>query len=169
MSDLNVNHTVIGILSAVPYFAALDVAALETIAQSTLRQDYTTGQIVFLEGEECIGLYIVHDGWLKVVKLSSAGREQILHFVGPGETFNEISVLAVVPNPATVIVLEATTVSIVPRDIMLQLIDEHAGLARGIIQNLAGLMTTARIFRHFHLNCPLANLSSPVLKQRRGQ
>jgi CRP/FNR family transcriptional regulator len=137
MSNLDVNQNVISLLSAVPYFAGLDTATLETIAQSTIRQDYTVGQIVFLEGEECIGLYIVHEGWLKVVKLSPGGREQILHFVGPGETFNEISVLAAVSNPATVIALEATTVSIVPRDIMLQLIDEHAGLARGITQNLA--------------------------------
>jgi CRP/FNR family transcriptional regulator len=165
MSNLDINQNVIDLLAAVPYFAGLDRAALETIARSTIRQDYTTSQMVFLEGEECIGLYIVHEGWLKVVKLSPAGREQILHFVGPGETFNEISVLAVVPNPATVIALEATTVSIVPRDIMLKLIDEHAGLARGIIQNLAGrLLNLVGLVEDLSLRSVEARLARVLLE-----
>jgi CRP/FNR family transcriptional regulator len=165
MSKLDANHKVIGLLSAVPYFVDLDRATLETIAQSTARQDYTTGQIVFLEGEACIGLYIVHEGWLKVVKLSPAGREQILHFVGPGETFNEISVLAAVPNPATVIALEATTLSIVPRDIVIQLIDEHAGLARGIIQNLAGrLLNLVGLVEDLSLRSVEARLARVLLE-----
>ena len=165
MSNLDVNQNVIGLLAAVPYFAGLDRATLETIARSIVQQGYTPGQIVFLEGEECIGLYIVHGGWLKVVKLSPAGREQILHFVGPGETFNEISVLATVPNPATVIALEATTVSIVPRDIMLQLIDEHAGLARGIIQNLAGrLLNLVGLIEDLSLRSVEARLARVLLE-----
>jgi CRP/FNR family transcriptional regulator len=165
MSNLDINQNVIDLLAAVPYLAGLDAATLETIARSTIRQDYTTGQMVFLEGEECIGLYIVHDGWLKVVKLSPAGREQILHFVGPGETFNEISVLAAVPNPATVIALEATTVSIAPRDIMLQLIDEHAGLARGIIQNLAGrLLNLVSLIEDLSLRSVEARLARVLLE-----
>jgi CRP/FNR family transcriptional regulator len=165
VSDADVDHEVVGILSAVPYFAELDIVTLEAVAQSTVRQDYTTGQIVFLEGEECIGLYIVHDGWLKVVKLSPAGREQILHFVGPGETFNEISVLAAVPNPATVMALEATTLSIVPRDIVLKLIDKHAGLARGIIQNLAArLLNLVGLVEDLSLRSVEARLARVLLE-----
>ncbi len=126
------------VLSAVPYFANLDAAILETIAQASAQQDYNTGQLVFLEGEECTGLYIVQKGWLKAVKLSPTGREQVLRFLGPGDTFNELSVLAANPNPITVIALEPSTVSVVPSAIMLKLLDEHSGLARIIIQNLAG-------------------------------
>ena len=90
---------------------------------------------------------------------------QILHFVGPGETFNEISVLAAVPNPATVMALEATTVSIVPRDIMLKLIDEHAGLARGIIQNLAGrLLNLVGLVEDLSLRSVEARLARVLLE-----
>jgi CRP-like cAMP-binding protein len=165
VTDLDINHDVIGLLSAVPYFAELDTATLDTIARSTIRQDYATGQVVFLESEECIGLYIVHEGWLKVVKLSPAGREQILHFVGPGDTFNEISVLAAVPNPATVVALEATTVSIVPQDIVLRLIDDHVGLARGIIQNLAGrLLNLVGLVEDLSLRSVEARLARVLLE-----
>lgn len=126
-------------LAVVPYFAGLDAATLATIAQATIQRDYSAGQIVFLEGEPCVGLYLVQEGWLKAVKLAPTGREQVLRFLGPGDTFSEISVLAVAPNnPATVIALEPSSVLIVPRAMMLQLLDNHAGLARLVIQNLAG-------------------------------
>lgn len=39
--------------------------------------------MVFLEGEPCAGLCIVQQGWLKAVKISPAGREQVLRVMGP--------------------------------------------------------------------------------------
>jgi CRP/FNR family transcriptional regulator len=124
-------------LSAVPYFAELDPATLQTVAQAAIRREYETGQVVFLEGEPCAGLCVVQDGWLKVVKLSPDGREQVLRIVSAGETFNEVSVFTTAPNPATVVALEPSTVWIIQRQVMLQLLDQHPGMARRILQNLA--------------------------------
>ncbi len=128
---------ILTILSAVPYFTGLDTATLKLIAPSVIRRNFDTDQIVFLEGDVCTGLYVIQTGWLKAVKLSPSGREQILRFLGPNDTFNEISVLAAKPNPVTVITLEPSTISIIPKSVMLKLLDEHSGLARIIIQNLA--------------------------------
>jgi CRP-like cAMP-binding protein len=50
------------ILSAVAYFAGLDGTALEGLAQAAIRREYDSGQVVFLEGEACAGLYIVQAG-----------------------------------------------------------------------------------------------------------
>ena len=153
-------------LAAVPYFATLDAVMLETIAAATIQQNYDSGQIVFLEGEACTGLYIVQEGWLKAVKLSPSGREQILRFVGPGDTFSEISVLSVAPNnPATVIALESSSVLIVPRKVMLQLLDDHADLARIIIQNLAGrVMYLASLVEDLSLRSVEARLARVLLE-----
>ena len=153
-------------LAAVPYFATLDAAMLETIAKATTQQNYDSGQIVFLEGEVCTGLYIVQDGWLKAVKLSPSGREQTLRFIGPGDTFSEISVLSVTPNnPATVIALEPSSVLIVPREMMLHLLDEHTDLARIIIQNLASrVMHLASLVEDLSLRSVEARLARVLLE-----
>ena len=159
MSNPNNIHKISDILSKVSYFAGLDIVMLETIAQSAVRRDFDAGQIVFLEGEPCTGLYIVQEGWLKGVKSSLSGREQVLRFLGPGETFSEISVLAVTSNnPVTVIALEPSSVLIIPRDMMLQLLDDHASLARIIIQNLTG--------RVIHLISLIEDLSLRSVKAR---
>lgn len=162
----NSTHEIGKILATVPYFASLDATILETIVITTTQQSYDSGQIVFLEGEACTGLYIVQGGWLKAVKLSLSGREQVLRFLGPGDTFSEISVLAVAPNnPATVIALEASSVLIVPREMMLQLLDEHAGLARVIIQNLAGrVLHLASLVEDLSLRSVEARLARVLLE-----
>ena len=98
MSSENATVGPVEMLAAVPYFAGLDPSTLETVAQAATQRDYDPGQIIFLEGEACTGLYVVQIGWLKAVKLSSTGREQILRFMRPGDTFSEISVLAVMAS-----------------------------------------------------------------------
>jgi len=137
MPRSNPDHIAAKTLTAVPYFAELDPATLETIAQTAIRRDYQAGQVVFWAGESCAGLHIVQEGWFKVVKLSADGREQVLRIVGVGETFAEIGVFADKPNPATVIALEPSTALVVRQDAILQLLDHHPGIARHILRNMA--------------------------------
>lgn len=134
---MKINHPAAQILSAVPYLAELDAATLETIGRVAVQRKYDAGQMVFLEGEPCAGLCIVQQGWLKAVKISPAGREQVLRVIGPGEVCNEISVFAGTPNPATVMALEAATVWTIRQETILSLMDESPSLARTITQNLA--------------------------------
>lgn len=86
-------------LAAVPYFANLDAGLIEFLVQQTKYQHYNADQVVFLEGEQDVALHIVDYGWLKAIKISPDGREQVLHFIGAGEVFNEIGVFAEESNP----------------------------------------------------------------------
>ena len=127
----------IEVLSTIPYFANLDSATLEAISRVAIRRAFEAGQVVFLEGDACSGLYVVQEGWLKSVKISPAGREQVIRFVGPGELFNEIGVFAGGLNQVTVEALEPAVLWIIPRETLLSLMDTHASLCRMITQNLA--------------------------------
>jgi hypothetical protein len=103
-----------------------------------LRRDYAVDEIILLEGDPCQGLYLVETGWLKVLKLARTGREQALYFLGPGETFNAVSVFTEALNPATVMALELSTVWLISQETMLSLLETHPPLARMVIQDLAG-------------------------------
>ena len=124
-------------ISTVSYFAELDDATLETVARAALRRDYGPDETVFLEGEPCTGLYIIEHGWLKTVKASTEGREQVLRFVGPGEVVNEVGVFAETRNPATVIALEPTTAWHIHRQTILRLLQKDPAFARRVTQSLA--------------------------------
>lgn len=125
------------LLAGVPTFAGLAPTTLEAVARAAIGQSYAANQVVFLEGEPCTGLYVVQEGWLKAIKISPAGREQTVRVVGPGETFNEISILVGSANLATVVALERATLWVIPSGTMLHLLEEHPQLARVIIQHLA--------------------------------
>jgi len=146
------------IVSSVPYFAGLEADLLNSVAQAAIRRDYGFDQVIFLEGQPCTGLYLVESGWLKIVKASAEGREQVLRFIGPGEVFNEIGVFADTHNPATVIALEPATVWIIHRESMLRLLEKQPGIVRSVIQNLAR--------RVFHLVSLVEDLSLRTVEAR---
>ncbi|MEW5870624.1 MAG: Crp/Fnr family transcriptional regulator [Chloroflexota bacterium] len=158
------------LLRTVSYFSALDEAALHLVAQSALRRDYTAGQVILLEGEPCLGLYVVESGWLKAVKIGVDGREQVLQTLGPGEAFNAISVFTDAPNQATVTALETSRIWIVQRDILLSMIDNHPALARQVIKDLAGrVMYLVRMVEDLSLRSVEARLARLLLEQAEGE
>jgi CRP/FNR family transcriptional regulator len=99
--------------------------------------EYPPGTTIFWEGDPALGLYILHYGWLKVIRTASNGREQVLKFLGPGESFNEIGALAHQTNPATAISLETSMVGLLPRATMQNLITTHPTFALYLIEKLA--------------------------------
>ncbi len=137
MSHNNALNQTIEILTKVSYFNGLNSEILTAIAQVAEHRSYDRDQVVFMEGDPGAGLYIVEQGWFKVVKISLDGREQAIHFLGPGEAFNAMSVFTETPNQATVIALEPSTALLVRRDAMIRLLDAHPRLARVMIQKLA--------------------------------
>jgi len=145
-------------LSAVSYFADLDDRALQAVAQAALPRDYSADQTVFVEGEPCTGLYVIEEGWLKAVRMSIEGREQVLRFVGPGEVVNEVGVFADKHNPATVIALERTTVWLIGRQAILRLLQQERGFAGSVVQSLAR--------RVLHLVSLVEDLSLRTVKAR---
>jgi len=136
--NMRASEEAIRALAAVPYLKDVDADLVEMIAKQTVRQDYEAGQVVLLEGEQEVAIYVVQEGWFKAVKIASDGREQVLNFIGPGEVFNAIGVFVESANPATVIALESSVVWVIPQHAMLKLLDDHPELARVVIRRLAG-------------------------------
>ncbi|MFQ5418731.1 MAG: Crp/Fnr family transcriptional regulator [Anaerolineae bacterium] len=120
------------------FFSGLDEPTLQEMARGTLWREYSAGEVVVLEGEASPGLYYLHYGWLKVMKISPDGREQVLRFLEPGETFNEVGVFANQPNPATAIALEAAGVWLIRRDAIKQLLRERPDFVEDVLAKMAG-------------------------------
>lgn len=125
-------------LRTITFFQQLPFEPLSGLCESAAWLRYAQGEVVFLEGEQAAGLHIIEYGWLKVVKTSLDGREHVLRLIGPGETFNEISVFANRPNPATAIALEETGIWLLRQDAISQLLREQPDFARQIVEGMAG-------------------------------
>jgi len=126
----------ISALKSLPYFHVLDDDELGALARRMIEREFQRGETIFFEGDPSQGLYILRAGSVRIYKLSPEGREQVLRTMHAGESFNEVAVFDGGPNPANVAALEPTSVWIVPRDAVIDLIERRADVALTIIQNL---------------------------------
>lgn len=124
-------------LRAVPYFADLDQSTLEDIRRAALSRSYGRGDVVFLEGEPCLGMYVIHSGRVRIFKTSPEGREQVLAVFGPGQSFNEVPVFDGGPNPASAEALEPTELCLLRTDDVQVLLRRHPAFAAAVIRVLA--------------------------------
>lgn len=125
------------LLRRVPYFCCLPDDVLAALVAVAIERRYARGQMIFLEGEPCAGLHVVAEGEIKIFKLSPQGREQILHRLGPGDTFNDVAVLDGGPNPASAAALTDATLRVILRADIQRLAQAHPALAWALIENVA--------------------------------
>lgn len=78
-------------------FASLTYSQIVSIAELTSLRTCDAGQPIFEQGETATHFFIVESGQVQVYKLSSEGKEVILHLFGPGEVFAEVPVFNNIP------------------------------------------------------------------------
>ncbi len=108
--------------------------ALESIARE---RPFGRGELIFSEGEEADGFYVVAEGQVKVFKLSPEGKEHILHIFGPGEPFGEVPVFTGRSFPASAQTLRKSRLIFFPRSAFVDLISQTPSLALNLLGVLA--------------------------------
>lgn len=128
------NHTQLQVL---PLFSGLAEDQLRELATIVVDRPYRRGQVIFRQGEEGKGFYVVQSGRVKIYKLSPDGKEQILHIFGPGEPFAEVPVFAGQCYPANAEALEDSRLWFFPRAGFVELIRRHPSLALNMLAVLS--------------------------------
>lgn len=126
-------------LAAVPYLADLGEADIRVLARGASLRLVRTGEIVFQEGEPCLGLHVIAAGRIKVSKLSTEGREQVLHAERKG-ALGEAPLFDGDPYPASAIALEPAALLFLPKPTVLAWCRKRPDVAIGIAQTLARRM-----------------------------
>ncbi|MGA1844677.1 MAG: Crp/Fnr family transcriptional regulator [bacterium] len=128
---------VIAHIAQIPLFEGLPENNLEGLARIVVDRQFGAGETVFLEGQEGTGFYVMFSGRVKVYKLASDGKEQILHIFGPGEPFGEIALFEDRRFPAYAETIEKSRILFFPRSSFLDLIKKDPSLAL----NMLGLLS----------------------------
>lgn len=128
---------IINLIANIPLFSGLSQTQHENLARICIKRSYKRGQTIFREGKPANGFYIIVSGRVKVFKLSSEGKEQILHIFGPGEVFGEVPVFAGQCFPAYAFALEETHVLFLSHNAFIDLIKEDPTLALNMLAVLS--------------------------------
>jgi CRP/FNR family transcriptional regulator len=124
-------------LSRLPLFRGLPDGELRTLAEIAGARTYRRGETIFLDGGEGHGFYVVYTGKVKIFKLSSEGKELVLHILGPEDSFAEVPVFEGRHYPANAEAIDNTRVLFFPREALLQAIRRDPFLAMNMLAALS--------------------------------
>lgn len=124
-------------LAGIVLFAGLSRDQHEAIGRIAVRCSFRKGERIFSEGDEGTGFYALLSGRVKIFKVSSEGKEQILHLFGPGESFGEVSVFTGQGFPADAAAVLSSAALFFPRAAFSALIRQDPALALNMMAQLS--------------------------------
>ena len=127
----------LAIISSIPFFSGLSREQLADVGRIAVEKRFRKGEIIFSEGDEGDGFYLVIDGRIKVFKLSADGKEHILHVFAAGQPFGEVPVFAGEQFPANAAAIADTRAMFFPRSAFLTLIGKNPLLAMKMLSDLS--------------------------------
>jgi CRP/FNR family transcriptional regulator len=125
------------LLRRCPLFAGLNEEELKRIrAIASLRQ-IEKKEVLFSDGEEAKGFYVILSGRVKLFKVSPEGKEQILHIVSAPDAFAEAALFLEGTYPAFAEAMTDCQLLYFPKRDFIQLIEKNPQLSINMIVTLS--------------------------------
>jgi CRP/FNR family transcriptional regulator len=118
-------------------FSGLDETTVRALAKASSSLAFDADDIVYSEGDQAAGMYVLLSGKVKLTVSSSDGKSLILRMLNPGDVFSLSSVFLERPQETSAETLERTTVSFVKRADLLRLMNQHGDLAMRLARELS--------------------------------
>ena len=129
------NQEIINQLKNTSLFRSLSEEALASLDQTASTRTLAPDEVLIRKGDSGDSLFLIHEGWVKIVTEDSRGEELIINKCGPGETIGEMALLDRSPRSATVIALDRAEVLEIKQDVFEQLLNQRPDISLGIIRS----------------------------------
>lgn len=121
-------------------FSGFNENELASISTATSLRTMVKGEIIFYEKDPAASFYIVADGRVKIHKISSEGKEQILIIAQQGDSFAEAALFSGGTYPATAQAMTDGKLIVVHRDRFVSLVEKNPAIALNLIARLSELL-----------------------------
>lgn len=121
-------------LRALTVLDDLTAEQLEHLAAIMIRKHYSANQIIFLEGDESVGLWFIVQGRVRIVRQSFEGRVQALCLANRGTCFGGCPLFDGAVNPANAQALDDVTLLILPSEHLRRLVRDDFALAGAMLR-----------------------------------
>ena len=128
------------ILGSTTLFGGLDDAGLLGLAMASTQRHYGRGQYLWYQGDEGDRLLVIAAGSVKVLVTSEQGENVVLTRLTRHDTLGELAMLDRQPRSASVVALEPTTVLMLTRTTVLELMAHHPAVLDAVLHYLGDLV-----------------------------
>ena len=129
---------VLALLKRVPIFSSLSEQEFGFLTSHLLQRKYSSGELIFGEGDPCTGLFVVQAGNVRIFKSSAGGREQVLSIDGPGSSIAELPVFDGGNYPASAQAVSDCTLLFFSRQDFQALCVQHPEVALKVLRVVGG-------------------------------
>lgn len=144
-------------------FGALEEEEIDKLALCGQTLHYEAGRTIFQKGDPGDSLMVVVSGRVKIGTLSTDGREAVLNYVGPCQSFGEIALLDGKPRSADATAVEATELFVLRRRDVLSFVERHPDIALRIMGMLCARLRYTTEMLEDHLTVDMATLLARAL------
>ena len=120
-----------------PLFANLPPDDLRRVEGIASVRRHAKKESVFREGDRADGFFVVASGRVKVFKLSEEGKEQVLHLLGPGQSFAEATIFEGGTYPAHAEALDETELVYLPKRLFIDMLEKNPRIALRMMASLS--------------------------------
>ncbi|MDH5597950.1 MAG: Crp/Fnr family transcriptional regulator [Cyclobacteriaceae bacterium] len=117
-------------------FSSLDEESLQKLSCNKSCITYKKGQILFYEGTRPMGIFCINSGKIKIFKLSSHGKEQIMHIAKPGDFLGYRAILSEEFYSASSTVIEDAAVCFIPKEDFLDLLKTNPSFFQKVVKSV---------------------------------
>lgn len=154
-------------IEIVPIFSNLTHDEMLEVASITTDRTYDKGEMVYTAGEIGEKLFVLHKGRVKISRISSNGKEQVIRVVGPGEFMGELSLFSPVPMTENGEVLERSTMCIIEGKKLKELIKKYPTIAFKVMEELSQRLEKAEnLIEDINLHSVETRLAQILLKMK---
>jgi len=135
---LSLRQTAIAaILRQTHLFANLPSEDMASVVECCVTKNLQKGEVLFREGQNSEGFYIVQSGAINVYRITPDGREQIICIFNPPDTFAEVTMATTETYPADAVALEPSQVILVKKNRFRELILQKPQLSLQMIASMS--------------------------------
>jgi len=132
-----------------------DKAYISSFKSSTITK---RGQIIFHEGRNPQGVYCLNDGKIKIYRLGSDGKEQVVRIVTPSSFFGLRALISGWNYSTSAVTLEDSVVCLIPKRAFLKISLKHPDVSHCLMVFLSSMLEDAE--------CKLTSLAQKPVRER---
>jgi CRP-like cAMP-binding protein len=139
--EKDMDKGLIRFLQKTSWFGDLPSDVISSLAEKVEQHQFNKGESIIEIGSTGDSVFIIRNGWVKIVIPDENNGEVVLNHLGPGEFVGELSLVDQKPRSASVIAIsDGVEIVELCRDDFLEVLNEHPEMALFVIANVSNRM-----------------------------
>ena len=140
------------------------------IAAITIDRQFGKGELIYSAGKEEKRLFVIHEGRVKISRISPNGKAQVIRILGPGEFMGELTILNTSPTTDYAEALEPCRMCVVEGTRLLELMRKYPSIALKTMEELSSRLEKAEtLIEDINLHSAEQRLAQALIEQSGGK